>query len=256
MFCKYCGKPLEEGEVCDCQMAAEESAKEIQKVQSEGTQTNQFAEQAGQAVNQLVSGTKGLIKRLVPLVKRPVSELDELIKNNEKNLGIQMIAVHTAINTLIAIIEMIVLRVKLGEYAKYMSIPYVKMVLIALFFTLIGDLIFAGILFLVTKYIFKAECTYGHMLILTGSKVMVESAAMIIGGIISIIYAPVGMLIIALGSVLGLLYVIGGYYRTINLSDDVKVYALFTCVVIALILSAVAVGTVGTEILKYFGSFY
>lgn len=242
MFCKYCGKPLEEGQTCSCQKAGEKE--------------NQFAEQAGKAMNQLVSGTKGLIKRFLPLFKSPVSEQRDMIQGQDKTIGMQMLGLHAVANLLVMIIACIAIRVELGDYAKYVKVPYVRMVLVAVLITIVADFVIAGALYVVTKLLFNVESNFRQMMILTGSKAVVESVTMFVGYVLALIYAPAGMIIIVLGMVLGLLFLLGGYYNTVEMNEDKRVYALFAVAVAVLIINGIMTGafaaSVGERLLSVF----
>ncbi len=262
MFCKYCGNQIEEGQVCSCPQAMEDAQAAANANNSNSAAdvasaaASQFAEQAGQTMNQLVAGTKGLLKRLVPIFKNPVSEISNMVETNNTSMAIQMIILHTIINTLVSIITLIKTRIELGDYAKYMDIPYVKTILIALLGTIILDFAIAGILHLGTNIIYKGGRSYGNMLILTGCMIVPQSFASVIGGILSIIYAPLGAAVVALGSILGLLFMVCGYINVVKLSEDKKVYALFTSCAIMVIAAGILGVILGQSLVNSLGSLF
>lgn len=259
-FCTQCGKPLAEGEVCTCQqsgaqmqqtqMEGQMSGDQGQQYNSQGGQTyggqgntqgqqyggqggpsygnqgNQFTEQAGQMMNQFVSTSRSLFGRLVPMIKRPATELGAMAENEETSLGIQMIVLHLVVTLVMTIVSLLTVKSRLGIMAEYIDIPYVKTILLTLILTAVVDFGLAAILFVVTKFIFKSELGFGGMLPLAGGMAVVNSAALVVGGILMILSAQLGSIIIVLGAILGFMYMLGGYFKAVEISEDAKVYAL------------------------------
>lgn len=260
MFCKYCGKALEDGQVCDCPQSIEEQAREEQAATahtvSNTGESSAASQIAGQAVKQLVTGTKGLIKRLIPLFKSPVTEQEDMINSKNVSLAVQMFVLHTVVNTLLAIASLIWLRIDLGEYAKYMEIPYFRTILSAIIVTIVGDLVIALSLYVVTKLIFRANSSMVQMFILTGSKAVAESFATVAGAILIFINPQIGLAIIVLGTVLGLLYLLGGYFKTVNMNENKRIYALFFTFIIVLIINGLVLGSFGSTVMQRFGSMF
>ncbi len=261
MFCKYCGNQIEDGQVCSCPQAMEEAQAAVNANKNSASDAasaaaSQFAEQASQTMNQIVAGTKGLLNRLIPIFKNPVSEISNMVETNNTSMAIQMITLHTIVNTLVSIITLIKTRIDLGEYAKYMDIPYVRTVLIAFFGTIILDFAIAGILHLGTNIIYKGGRTYGNMLILTGCMIVPQSFASVIGGILSIISASLGTIVIALGAILGLLFMVCGYINVVKLSEDKKVYALFTSYTIMIVVAGILVAILGQSAMSSISSLF
>lgn len=258
MFCKYCGNQIEEGQACNCPQAIEEAqaAVNTNSESDAATAANQFAEQASQTMNQIVAGTKGLINRLIPIFKNPVSEITNMVEANNTSMAIQMIALHTIVNTLVSIVSLIKTRIDLGDYAKYMEIPYIRTVLFAFIGTIIIDFAIAGIIHLGTNVINKGGRTYGNMLILTGCMIVPQAIASVIGGILSIIYNPLGAIVIALGAILGLLFMVCGYINVVKLSEDKKVYALFISYAIMIVVVGILVAIAGQSVMNSFNSLF
>ncbi len=199
-------------------------------------QGGQFTEQAGQMMNQFVSTSKNLFGRLVPMIKRPATELGAMAENEETSLGIQMIVLHLAVTLVMTIVYLLTLKSQLGVMAEYMEIPYVKIVLLMLILTAVVDFGLAAILFVVTKFIFKSELGFGGMLPLVGGMAVVNSAAFVVGGILMILSAQLGFIIIVVGAILGFLYMLGGYFKAVDISEDAKVYALFISYVVFMLI--------------------
>ena len=189
-------------------------------------QGNQFTEQAGQMMNQFVSTSRNLFGRLVPMIKRPATELGAMAENEETSLGIQMIVLHLVVTLVMTIVSLLSVKSRLGVMAEYIDIPYVKTILLTLVLTAVVDFGLAAILFVVTKFIFKSELGFGGMLPLVGGMAVVNSAALVVGGILMILSAQLGSIIIVLGAILGFMYMIGGYFKAVEISEDAKVYAL------------------------------
>ena len=247
-FCTQCGKPLEEGEVCTCQQSGaqtqQQTQMEGQTYGGQGQQTyggqggqtynnqgyagqgSQFTEQAGQMMNQLVSTSRSLLGRLVPMIKRPATELGAMAENEETSLGIQMIVLHLVVTLVMTIVSLLTVKSRLGIMAEYIDIPYIRAILLALILTAVMDFGLAAILFVVTKFIFKSELGFGGMLPLVGGMAVVNSAALVVGGILMILSAQLGSIIIVLGAIFGFMYMIGGYFKAVEISEDAKVYAM------------------------------
>lgn len=215
-------------------------------------QGSQFTDQAGQMMNQFVSTSRNLFGRLVPMIKRPATELGAMAENEETSLGIQMIVLHLVVTVVMTIVSILIVRVRLGVMVEYIGIPYVKTTLEALIFTAAMDFGLAAILFVVTKYIFKSELGFGGMLPLVGGMAVVNSAALVVGGILTILSTQLGTIIIVIGAILGFMYMLGGYFKAVEISEDAKVYAMFISyavfVIVVLLVAKVLVSDTINEI--------
>ena len=129
-FCSQCGRPLEEGEVCNCQQQSQpqseqQSQTEQQQMgqQSQTGQQSNAQQQLNQAVGKAAEATKALAGKIVPILKNPVEELKGIAATGDSKLGIQMVLCNIIASFLLLIIGMIALRLKLGDMAEYMEIP-------------------------------------------------------------------------------------------------------------------------------------
>lgn len=271
-FCSQCGRPLEEGEVCTCQSqgsqpTVQQSTEQPfvqaqQPEQSQFTQSQQpftqaqqpvqpqFAQQQyngqGQQFNQTIGkatdATKALVGKLVPIVKSPVEELKNIAATKESKLGIQMILCNIVVSLLLLIISMVVVRVKLGDAAEYVSIPYAKTVILGTVFAAVYYFAMAGILFGFTKVFSKGtEVSFAQSITAVGGKALYDAAVFIISAICMIINVKFGCVILVIGCAFTYLLMVITYSESVELKGSFKVYVLaitYICMMIIAYLAA------------------
>lgn len=226
-FCNQCGRPLEEGETCNCQIQ-EGFTQSFQGQQ--GTQQNAQTSEGNSTLNQMnqqfAGKTKNLFEKILPLCKNPVGEIKNLAMSNDKSLGLIMVLCNIVISILITIIGMIVVRVKLGQYAEYISIPYVKMIISVGILVAANYFALAGFLLLTSKVFFKAETNFAQMISVIGVKALYDTFIMIIGTVVSLVFPAIGIFLILLGGIYTMVVMLFSYGEVVNMNPNNKVYSI------------------------------
>ena len=110
MFCRFCGKEIPEGGVCDCQQSANAA------VQSETVQPASVSETGGVNVNVSADDIKALF---LTAVVKPCSIIEYALSNTRKIPQYIIGAIYAVLVFLLPVIE---LNVLFGEYSKSMPI--------------------------------------------------------------------------------------------------------------------------------------
>lgn len=241
-FCNQCGKPLQEGEICTCQQqAANPAPNAVPQFQQAPVQNQMgnipfqaapqqgaaFAANSGQMANQWIGSSKNVFTNIVDLFKDPIGTVKRIADENKLMPPMIMVIINIVVIYLVSVISMVTVRIKLGDYAEWISIPYVRIVLTTTILAAIYDFALAGALFLSTKVFFKEETTFPKMLSIVGSKVILDSIFIIIGAIFMILNRTLGMLIIAVGMMFTTIIFIMSFQKISVLTDAKKFYALF-----------------------------
>ena len=245
-FCSQCGRPLEEGEVCNCQhqsqpQSEQQSQTEQQQMgqQSQTGQQSNAQQQLNQAVGKAAEATKALAGKIVPILKNPVEELKGIAATGDSKLGIQMVLCNIIASFLLLIIGMIALRLKLGDMAEYMEIPYVKIVLVGTIVMAAYYFAMAGILFGFTKAFAKgSEVHFAQSITAVGGKALYDIAVFVLGALCMVISSGFGLYVIMAGMAFTYLLMVITYSESVALKGSFKVYVLaitYICMMVLLI---------------------
>ena len=184
-------------------------------------------EQLSQATEQISATTKSIFARIVPLFQDPVGQTKEIADTNNKKTGLEMIISNIIVTMLIAIITMIYTRIKLGDYAAYIDIPYIRIVLVATLFAAITYALLTGLLYTCTKYLFHAETGLEKILSITGTKALIDICIFAVGIVLSILSIKLGAFVVLIGGIYSLLVMIFSFDRIIQIDTNQKIYSLF-----------------------------
>lgn len=244
-FCSQCGRPLEEGEVCNCQQQAQPQSEQQSQTEQQqmgpqsqtGQQSN--AQQLNQAVGKAAEATKALAGKIVPILKNPVEELKGIAATGDSKLGIQMVLCNIIASFLLLIIGMIALRLKLGDMAEYMEIPYMKIVLVGTIVLAAYYFAMAGILFGFTKAFAKGtEVNFAQSITAVGGKALYDIAVFVLGALCLVINGVFGFYVIMAGLAFTYLLMVVTYSESVALKGSFKVYVLaitYICMMVLLI---------------------
>lgn len=234
-FCSQCGRPLEEGEVCNCQAGQTQQQ----------NQSNGFSgEQMNQTIDKITNETKSFLSRILPILKNPVEELKKIAKTNETAPGIQMIIINLVITFLAMIIFTFLQKLLYGGGMGYLTAYYIGNAIGSTILTAITYLIWAAatyflwaaVLFGVTKTFAKDEqTTFASMLTIVGGKALYDTAIRVVGVLLMVVLSGFGSFVLAIGSAFTSILMIVTYCETVELEGSKKVYALaiaYACVIL------------------------
>ena len=238
-FCTRCGRPLEEGEVCNCgqeaapqqqqaqqQQVAQEAAPQQQQAQQQvapqfqqqqsGQQFQQQAQQQGYAQNsqqfqqtqQAVTGFLGkMFGSFLDIIKHPVTGGRDVILAGGVAVGIALMVLQGILTAIFAAIGANKAFGDMVGVVSYFSsddvkIPYVKIIFLTLILSVILSFVLALLLFL-GNLIMKNTVSFTQMI----GAASLRSSVVIITNILAIIVClinPVGgMLVFAIGNIWG-----------------------------------------------------
>jgi hypothetical protein len=153
------------------------------------------------------------------------------------------------------IISMIAVRVRLGDSAKYVSIPYVGVVIGVTLSAAATYFLWAAILFGVSKAFSKnQEITFASLLTIVGGKALYDIIIKVVGIILFLILPGVGFVVLVLGNTFASVLMLVTYCETIDLAGSKKVYAVSITYVCAAIVSGlimlITLGSVFSELMS------
>jgi hypothetical protein len=257
-FCSQCGRPLNEGEVCNCTAKQQNIPfQQVQPVQQENTQQENM--QLNETIDKIATGTKSLLGKIVPIFKNPVEELKNIAKTNSAALGLQMIVINLVITCIMMIVAMIVLRVRLGRGAEYLSIPYAGIVIGVTLTAAASYFLWAVILFGVSKAFAKnQEITVAQLITISGGKALYDIVIKVVGILLFLLLPGLGVVVLGIGSAFTSVLMIVTYCETVELEGSKKVYAVtitYICVLIVTsLIMLITLGSAVSEVLQGFGS--
>lgn len=222
-FCSNCGRPLEEGEVCNCTEqpadvqpeAYQEPQQAAEQAQSEaGAQQN--AQASGeQKTNKMVEELKEGFLALIPIVKKPATETKKLAAKNSIVPGIGFIAIK-------AIVALIIVLIAFADSLDYL--PVGSLILALLFLTLGVDCAEAALLKAISGA-FKVKTDTNSMFTVVGIRAAYETVVIIVVAILSLISGSFAMIIYAVAAATLPILQYGIYNEIVEGDADKKIYA-------------------------------
>lgn len=216
-FCIHCGRKLEDGEVCACQ---------IEK------QTNTFNIGA-----EMLDVIKGMFVKPADTIKK---------YTDEKNFNLALIFV--LILSLVSGIFMMsfVSNVSFslfGASAYLISyhIPYLQIFFASLFGIIIYSFVYVGFLYLVNSIIFKGGSSFKKTFVMYGINSVILTSALFISMILMFVNSTLGLIIFVLGSILNMLYIFKGIeylgVKDKNKHGYIYMLAMVFCLILFIIVS-------------------
>lgn len=180
-FCTRCGRPLAEGEICNCQatanaqnqlnnpMEGQQEAQQNQQAPQYQQQAQQSYQQTQQAVSSHMTKTIGTF---LNMIKRPITTGRQLVASNETGVAITFIVIQALLSGFFALavmskiggtIETLVSSL-VGEYLDAgIKFPYARIFILTALTSAVLSLLLA-LLLLVGNMIIKNAVTYVQML--------------------------------------------------------------------------------------------
>lgn len=268
-FCRYCGKPLNEGEVCNCagNMAAQQAAANQQPnmgqqmnnmqpnmgQQMNNTQANgQFhAEQMQQKANEYMQQGMAVAgnawKNLLGIFKAPAQSGRQYVAKADMVVSLVLIALQAIVAGLFGLICIIKLNsafssvTSLFSYSasKVYKLSGAKGFFITLLFSIIFSALFALIFFAAGKIV-KSDLNFNKALAITSIRSAAVIPFMLAGCMIGLLNIGLGMGIFYLGNVLAICFVYAamtGLCEENKLSYVVAAATLIFLIIVVIIMS-------------------
>lgn len=248
-FCNQCGRQLNDGEVCNCQSVGSNPTYQ-QSAPQQQTQPNfqQNFQQNYQSASQNDFGNKikNMFMNILPMLKNPVGVLKELGDSGDAITGVMMIGLNLIITLFLLIFSCIAIRIKVGDYARFINIPYAQIILGGFFSTAVNYFASAGILFGFTKAFSKGtNVKFSQILSPIGGKALYDIAIVIVAALFMLFSPMFGLFLIAAGFAFTCSLFIVSYCESVGISANGKMYAIgitAVCMIIVSIILSVILG--------------
>ena len=284
-FCGKCGRPLQDGEVCNCQGTQPQQQFGGAAPRPNGYQPNGYQgqpggygaqpggytpppngyygqpggypggapNQSGQAVNQ----AKDAVKEVVPLVKSPFTKTQEIARSGDLAIGIGGIAVELVMALLIVFTVRGKIAGLFGSGLGKIGMNYVlneiglgvgKLLVVTLLFAVGIPCLKALLLKVFTKDVFKGQTSFQEMLTVEGVRGLLMAAVLLLTFIFALISAVAAIYVYALGTaaIVGVEPIL--YAGTARLDNNKKVYVFLIVAAIVALVSLVIAGVYGASI--------
>lgn len=212
-YCIHCGRKLEDGEVCTCQIKQQEERK-----------------------NDFLDIVKGMFIKPIDTIKKYT--MDKYFKIGLILIGILSIAVALFVLSLVSNVTINVV----GVHYSF-TVPFLQIFLASLAGGILGSIIYIGFLYIVNGIIFKGDKSFQKYVVFYGINAVIPIVSLIIAAILMFIIPMFGLCILVLGYVLNMLYIYRGleYLGVKDKNRHGYVYlltALF-CIVLVFIVSLI-----------------
>lgn len=228
-FCTKCGRKLEEGEVCFCvdvtvkeEPIPEPVQQPYQQQPDEQTKTKE-AEWIQEKTSALVSGTKNMFAEILPILKAPVTRMQQLAGDKNSIIGMEFIIAKGIISLILVLIVLSKISSLLGSYIK---LPYGKAIIMVLLFTVGADFLEALLLKVITAAA-NGATTQSAMITVVGTRGLYESIITIIAGILALVSFNAAIIVYFLCISVSTYIQYSGYQATVKMNDDRKPYIFF-----------------------------
>lgn len=264
-FCSQCGRPLEDGEICNCTQEnnAGGDGMETNNTQTNSTETNSTEtkntqenraqsdtaaaakEAAKNAADNGVKYAKNVFAKIGPMFKNPIGEIKRMAAADKLEEPMTLVVLNIVIVFIVSIILMLSLHIRLGkilgDYAMWISIPYVKIVFSLTLIVAAIDFISAGLLLLSAKVFFREETSFAKILSVIGGSLLIQTVALVLGAVVMIVSSWLGSIVIYAGVILSALVQIMSYYEVSTLSMSKKLYSYVVYIVLNAICQSIII---------------
>ena len=213
-FCENCGRPLADGEVCNCTGTQGAPYTQPNYTQPNYTQPNytqpnytqpygqpNYTQPAAQPAqtSAFVNQAKSAIQELLPILKQPFTKTQELASSGNQNVGIAGIVAKMAANILLLVVIWNKLisyivdqsyffeKEELVDGLKDFGISLPKLIIFAIILTVGYDVLKALLLKAFTQNVFKGETNLSEMLTVVGAQDVFSAVALLAALLISLV---------------------------------------------------------------------
>lgn len=240
-FCVYCGRPLQEGEVCTCKDQAAQQATPPAAPVSDTTPS------AAQSTPVTPGAAQIYIKHIWELIKKSFQAPSSMLRSfaasgdNKTAFGlIGMRALAFALFMLVlcsritASITAVVGKIYSG-IQDYIQFPLAKVFFLSLIISFGVACLFAALLLLFNKYVGKAETTYNNMLCVSAGSGIAVIPFLLAGILLMFLNLNLGFCIAFFGPVLALIFAFAALPGASQIDSNKSIYVLFAATAILLI---------------------
>lgn len=241
-FCRYCGRKLEDGEVCTCQQAqqnqaqAQQQAAPQQNVQQAAPQ--QAAPQPGAAPAVSVQGKQvldALLKDLVGLVKAPATTASGYVRRGDVTVSVIFLLLQgicSAIFALFCIGKINGLIALGGNMTQNIKFSGVGAFFLTLLYTVLFEAVLAGLYFGVGKLL-GGQLRFQEALSIVSMRSVILVPVILVSCLVFLLNIAAGIVFYyCAGALAGVVFLMAGSNGIANLTPDRKVYLNLIAIVI------------------------
>lgn len=236
-FCRYCGRKLEDGEVCTCQQAQQNQAQAQQQAAPQ-----QAAPQPGAAPAVSAQGKQvmdALLKDLVGLVKAPATTAPGYVRRGDVTVSVIFLLLQgicSAIFALFCIGKINSLIALGGSMTQNIKFSGVGAFFLTLLYTVIFEAVLAGLYFGVGKLL-GGQLRFQEALSIVSMRSVILVPVILVSCLVFLLNISAGIVFYYFaGALAGVIFLVAGSNGIANLTPDRKVYLnLIVTVVFTLI---------------------
>lgn len=220
-FCEKCGKPLVDGKCSECALNTSVTVSKNEK--------------GGIDFNKLVSMVKDTFTKPVELITKESSENNfnlswviAAIGAVSMSLFIMAIAksLYPAIMGMMGLSSSIYGSLSLSSMG--IEIPYFKIFIIGIIIYILYSLLFSGLLSLISTKLFKGKIDFKKSFVLYQVSSIIMVVGLLASAILSLVYMPLGLIILMVSSVLNFVYLISGIIEVSGVNKNLIGYTYVT----------------------------
>lgn len=228
-FCILCGTPLIE--------------EEDQQEQPNKARTRE-AEWFHDKKQAFVLGTKNMFHEILPLLKTPVTEVQNIVSGNRVAAGIEFIVAKAVIALILILVVMA------NILAQYIEIPYFKIMLLTVLLTAGADFL-ESLLLKVFTGLFNGVTGFKAMATTVGARALYECIIFIVAGILCFISTSFAFIVYMICGFILPYIQYSGYQAVTQVSPDKKPYIFFMVKVCMFIILYIMIYLMGKDIVIY-----
>lgn len=245
-FCTYCGKPLEDGTICDCEQSkaaqAGSQGTPAQPAQSvpQGTPASPYSQTpVYSAPNPAVQSIGTAFKSLLTIVNKPLETLQNFVKGENFIAALILIGAQALIAAFFTLASLS----SLGDV-----VNLGKMFGLTLLFSLVLSAVLYGSLFLFT-IIFKGKIDAKTLLSVVAVRSVIVIPFMVLGLLIGFASSGIGILLFFIGEAFAFSYIYQAMKLSANLADNKLMFVIPLAIVVILIAYAIIMNGVAKEVI-------
>ena len=187
----------------------------------------------------LISGTRNMFAEILPILKAPISRVQQIAEKGNSKVGLEFVAAKTVIALLSVLIALFKLLPPMG-IGDYVMTIYARLLLPTLLLTIGMDCLEALLLGVFTKA-FNGVANFASMINVIGAKALYEGIILLFGAVMLFISPGIASILLLFGCFIFPYIEFGGYMANARVDDDRKPYVFFVvkaCMLIMLFIIA------------------
>ena len=257
MFCKFCGKELQDGEVCGCAGSQQAAAAQAQQTSgaaqaatdqmsgqadaagAQGTQFNtaQMQQKANEYMQQGMEAAGNAWKNLLGIFKSPAQEGRAYVAESDMTVSLILIVLQAVIAGLFGLICTTRINAAFSGITSYFSSNKYQGFFVTLIFSVVLSAVFALIFFAAGKIV-KADIDYKKALAITSVRSAAVIPFMLAGCVLLFVNPGIAFAVFYLGNILAICFV---YAAMTGICEENKLSYMIAVSVIVFAVVAVVI---------------